>query len=404
MPRTVTPETTTGPPVYDPRDPALLADPYPVYDRLREEDPLHRTPFGFWVLSRFDDVFRAAIDADTYSSAQGLTWEEDEITRLGLKPTMVMMDRPRHTGFRRLISRGFTPRRVSTLEPAVRAFARDRVDRLAQAGSGDLVELLAGPLPTLVVATYLGVPQSDRDAFDGWSGAIVAANATGDLVGGASRAVAELYTYFTDLVAHRRRHPGDDMLSDLVGARIDGRPLDLEEILGFCFVLIAGGNDTTTGLLGGTAMALTERPDQRALLARDIGAVPAALEELLRWTSPVQGLSRTTTRDVELHGTTVPAGQKVHLLYGSANRDPREFGPTAGELDVTRIVPRMLTFGNGPHHCIGAAAARLQGRVALEELYGRLPELTADTSAAELAPGVFVRRYASLPVEAGRTR
>jgi hypothetical protein len=387
---------------YEPDDPATHRDPYPVYARLRDEDPVHRAPGGFWVLSRFEDVFAATLDPDTFSSAEGLTYQENEIVRLGLKPTLVMMDRPRHTTFRRLISRGFTPRKVATLEPAVREFVRERVGVLAEAGEADVVGVLAGPLPTLVVALYLGVPESDRAQFDHWSGAIVAANASGDVLGGAVDAVAGLYGYFTDLVAYRRDHPGDDMLSDLVSARVDGRPLALDEILGFCFVMIAGGNDTTTGLLAGTLVALTEFPGERSRLLAEPDLRTGALEEFLRFTSPVQGLSRTTTRRVRLHGATVEAGSKVHLLYGSANRDPREFGPDADRPRVDRVFRRMLTFGNGPHHCIGAAAARLQARVALDELLAVVPDFAADADRGVLAPGPFVRRYASLPLHAGR--
>ncbi|MGP8060889.1 MAG: cytochrome P450 [Acidimicrobiales bacterium] len=388
---------------YDPLDRATQQDPYPVYRRLRDEDPVHRTARGFWVLSRFEDVFGATVDTETFSSAQGLTFEEDEIVALGLKPTLVMMDRPVHTTFRRLISRGFTPRKVAALEPSVRAFVRARVDLLAEVREPDFVQLLAGPLPTLVVATYLGVPESDRVQFDAWSQAIVSANASGGVVSGAADAVAGLYGYFTDLIEWRRSHPGDDMLSDLTAARVDGEPLALDEILGYCFVMIAGGNDTASGLLGGSAVALTEHPDQRPVL-EDPGRLPGAVEELLRVTCPVQGLSRTTTREVAIRGVAIPEASKVHLLYGSANRDPREFGPTADELDLTRAIRRMLTFGNGPHHCIGAAAARLQGRVALEELLAALPGFSVDVAGARLAPGPFVRRYESLPFDPGRRR
>jgi cytochrome P450 family 130 len=191
------------------------------------------------------------------------------------------------------------------------------------------------------------------------------------------------------------------MLSDLVQARVDGRALDLEEILGFCFVLIAGGNDTASGLLGGSAVALTTHRDQRRLLAEGRVGLAGSVDELLRFTSPVQGLSRTTTRRVDRHGRSIPAGSKVHLLYGSANRDPREFGPTAEQLDLGRSFRRFVTFGGGPHHCIGAAAARLQGRVVLEELLRLMPDFEADGGRGRLAPGPFVRRYASLPMTAG---
>ena len=391
---------TGAAPLYDPFDPVFHQDPYPSYRRLRDEDPVHRTPRGYWVLSRFEDVFGAAIDSSTYSSAQGLTFEEDEIIKLGLKPTMVMMDRPRHSTFRRLISKGFTPRRVADLEPSVRDFVRRRVAELSEAGAADLVEVLAGPLPSFVVASYLGVPEADRQQFGVWGDAIVDANATGNTVRDAGEAVAGLYGYFTELVGRRRRQPGNDMLSDLVTARVDGRPLELDEILGYCFVMIAGGNDTASGLLAGSAALLSEHPGQRRLLVEDPGLLDGAVEELLRLTSPVQGLSRTTTQAVELHGVHIPHGSKVHLLYGSANRDEREFGPTADDCDLTRTFRRMMSFGNGPHHCIGAAAARLQGRVVIEELLRAMPDFVVDRAGGRLAPGPFVRRYQSLPIRA----
>jgi cytochrome P450 len=252
-----------------------------------------------------------------------------------------------------------------------------------------------------VVAHYLGVPAGDRHTFGQWSDAIVAANASGTTLSDAAEAVAGLYGYFSELIQWRRSSPGNDMLSDLVTAEVDGRPLGLDEILGYCFVMIAGGNDTASGLLGGGAVALTDHPDQRALLIADPALIAGAVEELLRVTSPVQGLSRTTTREVTIGETVIEAGSKVHLLYGSANRDPREFGPTADQLDVSRRFGRMLTFGNGPHHCIGAAAARLQGRVALEELLALMPSFEADRAGGHIAPGPFVRRYESLPATAG---
>jgi cytochrome P450 len=391
----VTPESPLR---YDPLDPELWRDPFPTYRRLRDEDPVHRVEDrGFWVLSRFDDVFAAATDTATFSSAQGLTFEEDEITKLGLAPTLVMMDRPVHTDYRRLVNRLFTPARVTELEPMVRRFARARLGALAEAGGGDFVAAVAGPLPSLVVAHFLGVPEIDRHRFGGWSSAIVQANASGSILG-ARQALAELYGYFSELSRRRQRDPGEDMVSVLAHAEIAGRPVSIEEILGFCFVMIAGGNDTASGLLSGTAAALTERPDERRRLRDDPGLVPGAVEELLRYLSPVQGLSRTTTRAVELGGRTIPAGSKVHLLYASANRDEREFGPDAGALDVGRAPRRTLAFSSGPHHCLGAAAARLQGRVVLEELLACMPDFAADPAAGRYAPGPFTRRFEELPL------
>jgi cytochrome P450 len=411
---------------YDPFDPEGWRDPYPLYERLREEDPVHHVAGGarrsdpgavaradgrqgatgarrggreFWVLSRFEHVFGAATDTATYSSAQGLTFEDDEIAALGLLPTMVMMDRPAHTGYRRLVNRAFTPRQVAGLEPAVRTFVRDRIAHIAEAGSADWVAEIAGTLPGFVVATFLGVPDSDLGVFSQWSSAIVQANAAGSVMG-AAQAVGDLYRYFTELARWRRDSPGDDLVSTLVVSDIDGRPVTVEEILGFCFVMVAGGNDTATGLLGHTAALLTEFRDERRRLQGDRALLSGAVEELLRFTSPVQGLSRTTTRPVEVDGVPIPQGAKVHLLYGAANRDPREFGPGADRLDVTRRVERMLAFGSGPHHCLGAAAARLQGRVVLEELLAALPDFVADGSEGVLAPGPFTRRYDSLPIAA----
>ncbi len=389
---------------YDPLDPELWRDPYPTYERLRDEDPVHYVEDrGFWVLSRFADVAAATCDTETFSSAQGLTFEEDEIAKLGLVPTLVMMDRPRHTVYRRLVNSMFTPRAVARREEAVRTFARARIERIAEMGEADFVAEVASPLPSFVVADYLGVPAGDRPAFGSWSSAIVQANASGN-VASAGRAVGELYAYFTALVASRRDHPGDDMISVLLGSEVDGRPVTVEEILGFCFVMIAGGNDTASGLVGGSAAVLSEDPGQRRILAADAGLVPGAVEELLRFLSPVQGLSRTTTTEATMgppeHSVDIPAATKVHLLYASANRDPREFGPDAGTLNVRRAVARTVAFGSGPHHCLGAAAARLEGRVVIEELMRAIPDFVVDTAAGRYAPGPFTRRFEYLPIRA----
>jgi cytochrome P450 len=259
---------------YDPHDPAFVADPEATYRRLRDEEPLHHVPGDGgrdrWVLSRFADVFAAARDTDTFSSAQGLSLEGDDAKALGLAPTIVMMDPPDHTAYRRLVSRGFTPRAVAEIEPAVRAFAIERIDGLVRTieteGSADFIATVASPLPSFVVASYLGVPAADRARFDGWTAAIVAANAGGDVLTNARDAIGELYGYFADLIEQRRAEPGDDMISALVHADFDGEPLTLLDVLGYAFVMIAGGNDTATGLLGGAAALLSEHPDERARL------------------------------------------------------------------------------------------------------------------------------------------
>ena len=214
---------------------------------------------------------------------------------------------------------------------------------------------------------------------------------------GAPDAVAELFAYFSDLISRRRAEPADDIVSQLVMAAGDDRRVPIAMILGFAFTMIAGGNDTVVGLLGGAADLLTAERHQRRLLLNDRNLIPDAVEELLRLTSPVQGLARTTTRKVELHGKTIPAGRKAMLLYGSANRDRRQFGGDAETLDVTRRPAQILTFSFGDHYCLGAAAARLEGRVVLEEMLERFPDFAVDASRGEFAPGSFVRRYEALP-------
>ena len=376
-----------------------------MYAALREQRPVHHVEDGdFWVLSRFADVWDAARDTSTFSSAEGLTVTYGERQRIGLDEAapIVMTDPPAHTAFRRLVAAGFTPRQVAELEPQVRTFVGDRLDQLAADGGGDVVAAVFKPLPSMVVAHYLGVPDADRARFDVWTEAIVEANAGGD-VGMAAERLGELLAYFDELVRRRRREQdagapvGDDVISQLVGVQRSGTEVAPLAVLGFAFTMVAGGNDTTTGLLGVAAELLTEHRDQRSRLAQDLSALPDAVEELLRLASPVQGLARTTTRPVELHGTQVPAGRKVLLLYASANRDPREFGPDAEQCDLSRPIRRMMTFGYGAHHCLGAAAARLQARVALEELLMRFPDFSVDAASGTFAEGNYVRRYSSLP-------
>ncbi|MFF2813368.1 cytochrome P450 [Streptomyces sp. NPDC058000] len=379
--------------------------PWDMYATLRDARPLHHVADGdYWVLSRYADVLAAARDTARFSSAGGLTFVYGERERLGITDAapMVMLDPPEHTDFRRLITRGYTPRRVTAIEPDVRAFVRARLDHIAGLRDGcDIVAELFKPLPSFVVGRYLGVPEADRARFDGWTHAIVEANALGDPLT-ATEAVGGLFGYFAELVERRRIEPADDTVSDLVRLLPPGDGTALLRILGFAFTMVAGGNDTTTGLLGGAAELLTAHPGQRRTLLDTPARLPAAVEELLRLTSPVQCLARTVTVDTTLHGRTVPAGRKVLLLYGAANRDPRAFGPDADRLDITRDGPQHLAFTHGPHHCLGAAAARLVARIALEELLARFPDFTVDAAGGTFAGGHYVRRYASLPFATGR--
>lgn len=391
---------------FEPRAGESWRDPFTMYRALRDHDPVHRVASDdgdYWVLSRFGDVFAAVVDAATFSSAAGLTMAYGEMEKLGVEAPIVMMDPPDHTKLRKLSIKRFTPQQVRAIEPMVRAFVVERVERLREMGEGDIVAELLKPLPSVVVAHFLGVPQEDRSLFDRWTDSIVAANALGDVLS-AGEAVGEMFGYFAALIEKRRADPVDDMLSTLVHAKIDGEPVSTAQILGMGFTMVTGGNDTTTGLLSGALELLTRYPEQRACLVADPALMPRALEEFLRLTSPVQGLARTTTCDVEIDvegaKQTIPSQKKVMLLYGSANRDEREFGPDAADCDITRKIRRHLAFGYGPHHCIGAAAARLQARIALEELLARCPDFVVDPDAGTFASGHFVRRYESMPFRA----
>ena len=386
-------------------------NPWAMYSELRDHDPVHHviTPdkpdHDYYVISRHADIWAAARDHETFSSAQGLTVNYGELELIGLQdnPPFVMQDPPVHTEFRKLVSRGFTPRQVEAVEPKVREFVVERLERLRADGGGDIVAELFKPLPSMVVAHYLGVPEEDRTKFDGWTEAIVAANTTSGAVagalGGLGDALGEMMACFTALIERRRTEPEDDTVSHLVGAGVgaDGDIAGVLSILAFTFTMVTGGNDTTTGMLGGTAQLLHRRPDQRRLLAENSELIPDAIDEFLRLTSPVQGLARTTTRDVAIRDTTIPADRRVLLLYGSANRDEREFGENAAELDVQRRPRNIMTFSHGAHFCLGAAAARIQSRVALTELLARCPDFEVDESGIVWAGGSYVRRPLSVP-------
>ncbi len=387
-------------------------NPWPMYRALRDHDPVHHVipakhpEDDYYVLSRHADVWAAARDHETYSSAQGLTVNYGDLEMIGLQdnPPFVMQDPPVHTQFRKLVSRGFTPRQVEAVEPKVREFVVERIEGLRANGGGDIVAELFKPLPSMVVAHYLGVPEEDWAQFDGWTQAIVAANTAEGGVAGALEtvgdAVGSMMAYFTALIERRRTEPEDDTISHLVAAGVgaDGDIAGTLSILAFTFTMVTGGNDTVTGMLGGSMPLLHQRPDQRRLLVDDPGGIPDAVEELLRMTSPVQGLARTTTRDVTVGETTIPAGRRVLLLYGSANRDERQYGSDAGELDLTRCPRNILTFSHGAHHCLGAAAARMQSCVALTELLARCPDFDVDESGIVWAGGSYVRRPLSVPI------
>ena len=387
-------------------------NPWPMYRALRDHDPVHHVvprkhpEDDYYVLSRHADIWAAARDHETFSSAKGLTVNYGDLEMIGLKdnPPFVMQDPPVHTEFRKLVSRGFTPRQVEAVEPKVREFVVERIEQLRADGGGDIVTELFKPLPSMVVAHYLGVPEEDWTQFDGWTQAIVAANTAEGGVAGALEtvgdAVGSMMAYFTRLIERRRTDPEDDTISHLVAAGVgaDGDISGTLSILAFTFTMVTGGNDTVTGMLGGSMPLLHQRPDQRKLLVDSLDRIPDAVEELLRLTTPAQGLARTVTHDVTIGDTTILAGRRVLLLYGSGNRDQRVYGADADELDVTRCPRNILTFSHGAHHCLGAAAARMQSRVALTELLSRCPDFDVDEDGILWAGGSYVRRPLSVPI------
>ena len=387
---------------FEPRGGESWRDPFTMYRALRDHDPVHHVADNgegqdYWVLSRFGDVLAAAVDAGTFSSASGLTFAYGEMARLGLEAPIVMMDPPEHTALRKLIIKRMTPQQVAALAPLLREFVVARVEALRERGEGCVVADLLRPLASFVVAHFLGVPLADRARFGRWTDAIVSASAGGNVLS-AGEAVGEMFAYFGDLLARRRGEAGDDMLSALVHGRLtSGEAVSAAKMLGVAFTMVTGGNDTMMGLLGGALELLTTQPAQRELLLEDPARIPNAIEEFLRLSAPVQGLARTLTRDVALAGKALAQGRKVLLLYASANRDEREFGPDAASCDVGRRIRRHLSFSYGPHHCIGAAAARLQARVVLEEVLARCPHFAVDAAAGRYAAGPFVRRFEHLP-------
>ncbi len=382
----------------DPYSPALHEDPYPVYARMRAEQPVLRNEeLGFWALSRYADVYAALLDPATYISGRGVAVgvERQDMAEM---PILIMMDPPRHTRMRALVNRAFTPRRIAELEPRVRQIAGELLDAW-QGGPVDLVASFAGPLPTIVIAELLGVPASDREWFRARSNAATQFQPGVPRSSEVGERVQELAAYMARALAERRTRPRDDLLSALVEAEIDGQRLSEPELIGFAFLLLVAGNETTANLIGSSVLNLDRFPDQRRRLLRDPALLPSAVEEFLRFDAPVQGLARVLTRDVVLHGTAIPAGERVLLLFGSANRDERRF-PDADRFDVGRDPNPHLAFGFGAHFCLGASLARLEARVAFEELLARHPELAVTGGIQRLCSGP-VRGLLGLEVDPG---
>jgi cytochrome P450 len=388
---------------FDPYDRELHRDPYPVYRRLRDAHPVYRNDrLDFFALSRWDDVLAALEDPELYISSKGIAVGIGDLGERFTQgvPMLIMMDGDRHARLRKLVSGAFAPRRVAALEPMIRGVARALLDEMGERPDPDLVRDLSGPLPTIVIAELLGVPREDRDRFKSWSNAIAQfdpASPTGAHPAAALGPAAELAGYLGRILDERRRDPGDDLLSVLLSSRVDGASLSETELLGFAFLLLVAGNETTTNLISNAAVLLDRHPDQRRKLLDEPGRIRAAVEEFLRFDPPVQGLARTTTRDVTLHGTPIPKGAKVLLLFASANRDERHI-EAPERFEVTRSPNPHLAFGFGQHFCLGSGLARLEARIAFEELLARLPDYRlADPEVERLCSGP-IRGAVRLPL------
>ena len=386
---------------YDPYAYAVHEDPFPIYAALRAEAPLYRNEeLGFWALSRHVDVLAAFKDAARYSNAQGVTLDpagSGPAARLGM--SFLGMDPPEHTRMRALVSRGFTPRRVAELEPRIRELAVDYLDRLVGSGGFDVIADFAGKLPMDVISEMLAVPPADRAELRRLADLLVhRPEGARDVPPEGFEAFARIRAYFTDLLAELRANPGDDLLSALLEAEIDGDRLGENELLSFCNLMIVAGNETTTKLLANALYWLWRNPEQRKLVAEDTGLIPRWAEETLRYDNSTQMLARVVTEDTELHGERVPAGGRVLLLIGSANRDETVF-ERADEYDVLRDTSDSLSFGRGTHFCLGAALARLEARVALDEWWRRFPDYEVEPAGAVRVHSVNVRGFAALPVK-----
>jgi len=386
---------------FDPYDVELIADPYPMFARLRDQAPLYyNAEYDFFALSRFADVNKAVIDHGTYSSARGVILELIKANLDIPSGMLIFEDPPIHDVHRKLLSRMFTPRKIGALEPMIRDFCAQLLDPLVGSGRFDFVKDLGAIMPMKVISMLLGIPENDEEYIRDRANAQLRTEA-GKPMKAVERglSVGEQFEAYIDW---RAKNPSDDIMTDLLNVEFvdetgTTRRLTRNEILVYLNVVAGAGNETTTRLIGWAGKVLAEHPDQRRELVENPALIPQAIEELLRYEPPAPHMSRYVTRNVTLYDQTVPEGSVMMMLLGAACRDERQFGPDASKFDIHREVRPHLTFSVGTHFCLGSALARLEGRVALEEILKRFPEWDLDLANAKLSPTSTVRGWETLP-------
>lgn len=391
--------TTTPPLVFSPYDYAVHEDPYPFYARLRDEAPVYHNPeLGFWALSRHADVREAFRAPDVYSSASGVSLDPAAYGPHAYKTmSFLAMDDPRHARLRKLVSKGFTSRRVDALSEGIERISRQYWDECLEMGEFDFVEDFAAKLPMDVISDLMGVPDVDRAELRRLADLVMhREEGVQDVPEDSMVAALDLITYYQGMVAERRKSRTEDLTSALLDAEIDGEKLDEDEILSFLFLMVVAGNETTTKLLANALYWGHENPSQSQLVLDDPDRVPDWVEETLRFDTSSQMVLRTTTQDVTVRGVTIPSDEKVLMLIGAANRDKDVF-PDGDTFDLGRDTSSSLSFGQGPHFCLGAHLARLEARTALDMV-------SRSISGYELLPGEQrvhssnVRGFSRLPI------
>ncbi|HZN13104.1 MAG TPA: cytochrome P450 [Acidimicrobiales bacterium] len=384
---------------YDPYAYEVHEDPYPIYARLREEAPLYRNDdHDFWALSRYADVNAAFRDTARFSSANGVSIEPSASGPHAARTmSFLAMDPPRHGRMRALVSRGFTPRRVTDLAPHILELTRQYLDPALEAGTFDFVADFAGLLPMDVISEMIGVPAADRVEVRRLADLLVHREpGVFDVPPAGFEAALELAGYFAEMLAERRRHQTDDLTSALLEAELDGERLDDNEIVSFLFLMVVAGNETTAKLLANAWYWAWRNPDERTKPFADPGRIGDWIEETLRYDGSSQMIGRTLVADATLHGEPIPAGSRVLLLAGSANRDDDVF-PDAARYDLDRDASALLSFGVGRHFCLGASLARLEATIALNELVARVADYDIDEAASRRVHSVNVRGFEALP-------